>query len=68
MSTFRAACVQLRSSDDVAQNVRTTCELIREAKGKGAQLIATPENTTLMAPDGGAKLERSFDEPHRNAH
>jgi predicted amidohydrolase len=64
MSTFRAACVQLRSSDDVAQNVRTTCELIREAKGKGAQLIATPENTTLMAPDGGAKLERSFDEAH----
>ena len=64
MSTFRAACVQLRSSDDVAENIRTTCELIREAKGKGAQLIATPENTTLMAPDGGAKLERSFDEAH----
>lgn len=64
MSTFRAACVQLRSSDDVAENIRTTCELIREAKGKGAQFIATPENTTLMAPDGGAKLERSFDEAH----
>jgi predicted amidohydrolase len=64
MSTFRAACVQLRSSDDVAENIRTTCEFIREAKGKGAQLIATPENTTLMAPDGGAKLERSFDEAH----
>lgn len=64
MSTFRAACVQLRSSDDVAENIRTTCELIREAKSKGAQFIATPENTTLMAPDGGAKLERSFDEAH----
>jgi predicted amidohydrolase len=59
---FRAACVQLRSSDDVAENIRATSELIREAKAKGAQFIATPENTTLMAPDGGAKLERSFAE------
>jgi predicted amidohydrolase len=62
MATFRAACVQLRSSDDVAENVRTASELIREAKAKGAEFIATPENTTLMAPDGGAKLERSFSE------
>jgi predicted amidohydrolase len=64
MTAFRAACVQLRSSDDVQENVRTTSELIREAKGKGAQFIATPENTTLMAPDGGAKLAQSFDEAH----
>ena len=62
MSIFRAACVQLRSSDDVAENIRVTSALIREARGKGAQFIATPENTTLMAPDGGAKLERSFAE------
>jgi predicted amidohydrolase len=64
MTTFRAACVQLRSSDDVQENIRTTSALIREAKAKGAQFVATPENTTLMAPDGGAKLERSFDEAH----
>ncbi len=64
MTVFRAACVQLRSSDDVQENIRTTSELIREAKGRGAQFIATPENTTLMAPDGGAKLEKSFDEEH----
>lgn len=62
MNSFRTACVQLRSSDDVAENIRVTLALIREAKGKGAGFIATPENTTLMAPDGGAKLERSFDE------
>src|SRR5579864_1570180 len=64
MAAFRAACVQLRSTDDVAENIRTTRELIREAKAKGAQFIATPENTTLMAPDGGAKLAQSFDEAH----
>ena len=62
MTTFRAACVQLRSSDDVAENIRTTSDLVRKAKSNGADFIATPENTTLMAPDGGAKLERSFPE------
>lgn len=60
MTAFRAACVQLRSTDDVAENIRLTSDLIRQAHGQGAQFIATPENTTLMAPDGGAKLERSF--------
>jgi deaminated glutathione amidase len=62
MSVFRAACIQLRSSDDVRDNIRTTVELIREARREGAHLVMTPENTTLMAPDGGAKLERSFNE------
>ncbi|HEX3808744.1 MAG TPA: carbon-nitrogen hydrolase family protein [Rhizomicrobium sp.] len=64
MVAFRAACVQLRSSDDVEENIRTASELIREAKGQGAQFVGTPENTTLMAPDGGAKLEKSFAEDH----
>jgi predicted amidohydrolase len=62
VSSFRAACVQLRSSDDVAENIRLASELIREAKARGADFVATPENTTLMAPDGGAKLERTFPE------
>ena len=60
MAKFRAACVQLRSSDDVSENIQIASSLIREAKAAGADFIATPENTTLMAPDGGAKLERSF--------
>jgi len=59
MSNFRAACVQLRSSDDVAGNIRAASAWIREAKAAGADFVATPENTTLMAPDGGAKLELS---------
>jgi len=62
MPTFKAACVQLRSTDDVEENIRLTAALIREARAQGADFIATPENTTLMAPDGGAKLERSFPE------
>jgi predicted amidohydrolase len=62
MTTFRAACIQLRSSDDVQENIRDASALIRDAARQGAQFIATPENTTLMAPDGGAKLDRSFAE------
>ena len=62
MAKFRAAAVQLRSTDDVLENIRLTSDLIREAKSKGADFIATPENTTLMAPDGGAKLDRSYTE------
>jgi predicted amidohydrolase len=60
--SFRAACVQLCSSDDVEENIRVASDLIRQAKAAGAEFIATPENTTLMAPDGGAKLENSYPE------
>lgn len=60
--TFTAACVQLRSTDDPRENLRLAGELIREAKAKGASFIATPENTGLMAPDGGAKLDKTFAE------
>jgi len=62
MNVFRAACVQFRSGDDMAENVRAASTLIREAKARGADFIATPENTGLMAADGGAKLEKSFPE------
>lgn len=62
--TFRAALVQMRSGEDVARNIADASALIREAAGQGAGFIATPENTTLMAPDGGAKLAQSFDEAH----
>ncbi|HEY4078099.1 MAG TPA: carbon-nitrogen hydrolase family protein [Rhizomicrobium sp.] len=64
MTAFRAACVQMRSSDDVAENIRETVMLVREAAARGATFITTPENTTLMAPDGGAKLASSYDEAH----
>jgi predicted amidohydrolase len=64
MEKFRAACVQLRSGEDVAGNIRDAAKLIRDAAKGGAQFVATPENTTLMAADGGAKLANSFDEAH----
>ena len=59
---IKVACVQLRCSDDVAENVRTASALIRDAHKMGAQFIGTPENTGLMAADGGAKLEKTVPE------
>jgi predicted amidohydrolase len=63
-ASFKAACVQLRSSDNVAENIRTTSALIREAAAGGARFIATPENTNIMARDSRAKQEATFDEAH----
>jgi len=60
VTAFRAACVQLRSGEDVAANVQAASALIREAAAGGAHFIATPENTTLMAADAGAKLASSY--------
>jgi predicted amidohydrolase len=59
---IKVACIQLRSGDDVGENIRAASDLIRAAHKSGARFIATPENTTLMAADGGAKLEKSFAE------
>lgn len=59
---IRVACVQLRSGEDVAENTAAAIDLIRRAAGAGATFIATPENTGLMAPDAGAKFERTFSE------
>jgi predicted amidohydrolase len=64
MGKFRAACIQLRSSEDVAGNIQEASRLVREAARGGAEFVATPENTTLMAADGGAKLAKSFNEAH----
>lgn len=60
--SFTAACVQLRSSGDVAENIQVTSALVREAAGQGAQFIATPENTNIMAQDSRAKLAATTDE------
>jgi deaminated glutathione amidase len=61
-ASFKAACIQLRSSDDVADNIRVTSALVREAAAAGARFIATPENTNIMAQDGRAKMAATFGE------
>ena len=45
---FRAALVQMRSGTDVADNLKTASDLIREAAASGAKYVQTPENTLIM--------------------
>lgn len=62
MSQIRVACVQMRSGTDVAANIAAARSLIREAAATGAQLIATPEMTTLLDRTPGAAWEKSTTE------
>lgn len=45
---FRIACAQMRSGVSQAANIATMRELVREAAGKGAQYVQTPEMTGLI--------------------
>jgi len=55
MATFKAACIQVSASDDMAANLRVVGELARRARGEGAELITTPENVSMMVT-GSANL------------
>ncbi len=54
MTRFKAACVQMRSGTDMAENIAEATRLIEEAHAQGAQLIATPEMTTLLEKSAAA--------------
>src|SRR5687767_611692 len=45
---FRAGLVQMCTGRDVERNLADATELVREAAGRGAQYVQTPEITTLM--------------------
>jgi predicted amidohydrolase len=52
----RIACLQLNSGSDLQANVATVTEMAREAAGKGASLIATPEYALML--DGRGRVMR----------
>jgi predicted amidohydrolase len=52
--TFTIACVQTNSGRTSADNVAAVAAAAREARGRGAELILTPENVALFEPKGGA--------------
>jgi predicted amidohydrolase len=53
MTVFTAACVQLNAGSDVNANLGAALPLIREAAGRGAQLVTLPENAFFMRESGG---------------
>jgi len=48
---FTVGLVQMTSGTELGANLAAAGELIREAAGKGARLVVTPENTTQIEPD-----------------
>jgi len=48
MNQFDVACIQLRTGNDVADNIKTVTGFIREAAARGADYIITPETSHLM--------------------
>lgn len=47
-----AACIQLCSGNDMAENIRAAGVLVGEAAARGAQLVALPENAYYMRAEG----------------
>jgi deaminated glutathione amidase len=62
---FKAACVQMNSAAEIAPNLSAASELIRAAAGAGAQLVMTPENTTLIDPNRARSFAKT---PSEDAH
>lgn len=60
-TTIRVGCVQLNGGQDMAANLARAEALVREAHGKGARFIATPENTPLM--EHRNEMSRALAEP-----
>ena len=52
--TFRAALIQLNSTTDVAENIDSVEELVREAAAAGALYVQTPEMTNIVQRDRAA--------------
>jgi deaminated glutathione amidase len=50
---YLAACVQLRSTDDIPDNLDRAESLVARAAAEGAKLVVTPENTPFLGPPAG---------------
>src|SRR5262245_17100848 len=61
--SFKAACVQLNSAAEIAPNLESASQYIRAAAG--AQLVMTPENTTLIDPNRARAFGKT---PTEDAH
>ena len=46
---FKVSCIQLRSNDNIKDNLKKTESLIKKAINQGADLILTPEVSSLLS-------------------
>ncbi|MBI2292422.1 MAG: carbon-nitrogen hydrolase family protein [Betaproteobacteria bacterium] len=67
MTTFRAACVQLNSGNDLTANLRAAGSGVRAAAEQGAQLIMLPEYAALLDGSGRVMRDNSYPEDQHPA-
>ncbi|TSA40525.1 MAG: carbon-nitrogen hydrolase family protein [Betaproteobacteria bacterium] len=67
MTTFRAACVQLNSGNDMAANLRAAGSGVRAAAEQGAQFIMLPEYAALLDGSGRVMRDNSYPEDQHPA-
>jgi predicted amidohydrolase len=59
MTKFKVALIQLNAGNELAPNVAVLEREIRNAHAAGAQLIMTPENSTLIGADSADTLAKA---------
>ena len=59
---LRIACVQTSSGNDMGCNIAAASDLVRRARGEGADLIALPEIVALIDPDRERLVANAPDE------
>ncbi len=67
MRSFKVALVQMNSGREIGPNIDAASRLVRDARGAGAELIVTPENTTMIEPKRALILERARTEAEHPA-
>jgi predicted amidohydrolase len=56
---FRAACVQLTSGPEIEANIAKASDLVRRARGQGADFILTPEVSDMIEPKRALALDKA---------
>lgn len=64
---MKVACIQMNSSNIVEDNITSAVELIKEAAKNRAELICTPEMTSLLEPDFNQLLKKTTHEDNDKA-
>ncbi|MGZ8202824.1 MAG: carbon-nitrogen hydrolase family protein [Burkholderiales bacterium] len=59
--SFRVACLQTQTGNDLAANLEVVTRMTREAAAGGAQFVLTPEYTLMMDGSGRTMRERALD-------
>lgn len=64
---FIAACVQTNSAREFEPNIAAVGDLVRTARGRGADLILLPENVAMLEPVSRLLREKARPEEHHPA-